>query len=401
MKRDYDEILKQALAPSDEPNFWLNQKILRQAREEKRVEKKKYKKIPAAVLTAALVLAVGSMTTVAAWKYLMPNQLAEVTGDEKLADAFMCEEAIFVNATQSYGGYNVTFLGIVSGEQLSDGLSIRDGVIHEDRSHIVVAVENADGTPMPDTSEDAYGELGFFVSPFIKGYNPVDYNAYVLAGNYTDIVEDGVLYRILECDNVEMFADQGLYLGVQDGTFYHVKAYCYDDTTGEITRNESYDGLNALFQLPIDVAKADPVAAKAYMEGLFSDEGGDVSSVGTDMEDMIPEGVDVEEYKAVQAWTAQLTPENIDEFAKCVESTVQVLTVDEEGYIEIGAYEIEGRGGRSAGSRMLASWAFPDAEVGMQEQFIIFSSGTFDTLRVETFTKNEDGTYTFAVYIPK
>ncbi|MBQ8278749.1 MAG: hypothetical protein IJZ23_02810 [Roseburia sp.] len=401
MKQNYDELLRHALTPKDEPDFWLNQKILRQVREKKSVEKRKYKRIPAAVLAAALVLGAGSLTVVAAWKYLMPNQIAEEVQDKKLAEAFMGEDAVFVNETQSYGGYRVTFLGIVSGEQLSEGLRIHDGVIHEDRSHIVVAIENVDGTPMPDTSEDAYGELEFFVSPFIKGYNPVDYNAYVLAGNYTDIVEDGVLYRLLECDNVEMFADCGLYLGVQDSTFYHAKAYCYDEATGEISRNESYDGLNALFQLPIDVAKADPEAAKAYMEGLFSDEGGDVSSNGTDLEDTIPEGVDREEYEAVQDWIAQLSPENINEFAERVESTVQVLNVDEEGYIEIGAYEIEGRGGRDGGSRMLVSWAFPDAEVGMQEQFIFCSSGTFDTLRVETFTKNEDGTFTFAVYIPR
>lgn len=35
MKQNYDELLKQALTPNDEPSFWLNQKILRKAEEEK------------------------------------------------------------------------------------------------------------------------------------------------------------------------------------------------------------------------------------------------------------------------------------------------------------------------------------------------------------------------------
>lgn len=389
MKRDYDEVLKQALTPNVEPDFWLNQKILRQVREEKRVEKKKYKRIPAVVLTAALVLGVGSMTTVAAWKYLMPNEVAEKVRDEKLAEAFMSEDAVFVNETQNYGGYHVTFLGIVSGEALTEQIQVTNGSLRADQSHIVVAIENADGTPMPDTSEDAFGELEFLVSPFIKGYNPVDYNAFFFGGGHTDIVEDGVLYRIMECDNVEIFADQGLYMGVIDNTFYQREAYLYDEVTGEITRNEAYDGLNALFQLPIDVTKADPVAAKAYMETLFDENEDDWSDVEKTTEEL-----------EVEEWIANLTPENIEELAVRVEHTVQVLTVDENGMINVAPYEVEGRGG-SGGCSISERWAFQDVGYGMTDQFGYIHSGTLDTLRVETFTKNEDGTYTFAVYIPR
>ena len=42
---------------------------------------------------------------------------------------------------------------------------------------------------------------------------------------------------------------------------------------------------------------------------------------------------------------SQLTPENIDEYAVCVDHTVQVLTVDEDGYLNVSPYEVKGRGG--------------------------------------------------------
>lgn len=385
MKRGYDELLKQALAPKDEPGFWLNQKILREAREEKKMKTKLYKKIPAVVLSAMLILGVGSLTTFAAWKYLMPSQVAEVARNEKLAEAFLSEEAVLVNETQMHEEYCITFLGIVSGEELTDYITIEDGSIRSDLSYIVVAFENADGTSMPDISEDAYGELEFLVTPFIRGYNPVTYNAFAFGGGYTDTVINGVLYRIMECDNMEKFADHDLYLGVLDSTFYRKDAYYYDEASGEISRNESYEGLNALFQLPLDESKADPEAAKIYMETLFSEGENRLESNSTG---------------ELEEWMQKLTPENIEEMAICVEHTVQVLMVDEKGYLNISPYEIDGRGG-SGESSILESWAFGELESGMDEKFGFIHSGTLDTLRIETFTKNEDGTYTFAVYIPK
>ena len=65
-----------------------------------------------------------------------------------------------------------------------------------------------------------------------------------------------------------MFADRTLYLAVNDGTFFAPDAYCFDEATGEITRNEGYEGVNALFLLPLDKGKADKEKAEAYLKQL-------------------------------------------------------------------------------------------------------------------------------------
>lgn len=58
---------------------------------------------------------------------------------------------------------------------------------------------------------------------------------------------------------MEYFADCGIYVGVSDGDTYNNQAYIYDTDTGEILRSETYQGVNALFDLPVNTAKADSV----------------------------------------------------------------------------------------------------------------------------------------------
>ena len=228
----------------------------------------------------ACVLVVGSVSTYAAWRLLSAGDVVKEYGDLKLAEAFTGKDAVPVNESQICGNYRVTLLGAVSGENISDYLEhgsnrtfylSSDGqylALEDDRLYTVVAIEHADGTPMPATSDDTYGDETFFVSPYIKGLDPRDYNSFTLNGSYTELVIDGVQYRILETTNVELFADRGVYIGVNDGPFYESDAFLYNEATGEITRNESYPGLNALFTLPLDPARADPAAAQAWLDAL-------------------------------------------------------------------------------------------------------------------------------------
>ena len=64
-----------------------------------------------------------------------------------------------------------------------------------------------------------------------------------------------------------------------DGVFFNRNAYNYNVETGEITENPNFDGVNLLFDLPIDVSKADPDAAAEYINKMEIFFGG-----GTDSE---------------------------------------------------------------------------------------------------------------------
>lgn len=380
MRKDIDDVLKQALTPTEEPDFWLNQKILNQESERTTMKRKNTKKIPAVVFSALLVLGAGAVSVFAAWKYLAPDKVAEKFEDSRLADAFTEENAVLVNETQSYGGYDVTLLGVISGKELSDYTD--EAKLSEGKTYSVVAIKNTDGSPMAQIKDDAYSDTDFFVSPFINGYDPGLYNVTTMTGGYQDIVEDGVLYRISICDNVEIFADEKIYLGVLDETFYQADAYTFDEATGEISRNEAYEGLNALFELPLDESKADAAAVEAYLEK---------------MEQTASEETEIETTE-VDEWMSKITAENINEYAVPVESTVKVLTPDSDGMI---AYEYEMEGGDCGYGKVLVEDVFPEGKTGMCEQFSYSSSGTLDTLDIETFTLNEDGTVTFAIYVPR
>lgn len=377
--KNIDSILKQALTPTDEPDFWLNQKILSMAKEAAPMKKKNYK-IAAVLASTAIILGIGSISIYAARKFLQPEHVAEKMKDTKLTDALQSKDAVIINETQSYGGYDVTLLSIVSGKDITEFAVTAEDGIHDDRTYAVIAIESSDQTPVP------YEELSFFASPLIQGFNPVQYNAFTFSGGYFDVEEDGVLYRIAECDNIEIFADHEIYMCVSDNMSYNIDAYTYDETTGKISRNENYNGLNALFRLPLDSSKADPKAAKEYIQKI--DEG------PTDE----PERAPSEEELEVSRFLEALTPENMLDYIKPIDSTTKVLTPDKEGYIKYD-YNLENEGSSGTGTVSIKE-LFPDQKPG-----VCIAGSTYedslDTLLIDVFTLNEDGSVTYTVYMPK
>ena len=387
---DMDPLLRQALSPKEEPNDQLNRNILWKAKETEEMNKKYFKRIPATAIIAAAVLLVGSVSTVAAWRYLTPEKVAEVLEDEGLIKAFQSKDAILVNESQEYGNYKITLLGVVSGKNLTQYLSADEtGNLREDRTYVVTAIENADGTPRPAISEESYLEESFFVSPLIEGLDPNRYNSVTMNGGYSETVQNGVQYRITEVDNVEIFADRPLYLSVNSGTFYDSQAYQFDAASGKITRNEEYEGINALFALPLDASKADPDAAGAYIQKLEKELFSEGEEGDADVSDGADDGSSVLER---HNWTE----EELEKNAVLLEDLTQVLQPDAQGNYSY-SYEIGEDGVGSSGTLSL-DVLFEDGQTGMSDHKFVIGGEEGQAAYIETYTLNEDKTITLKVY---
>lgn len=403
MRNELDELLTHVLTPREKPGDILNRKILEQVKETEHMNQKKYKRASAAVIAAA-VLAASSITAVAAWQYRSASDVAERAGYEKLADYFaeqasaagiatdppgvagQADSANIVGESQNFGGYKVTVLGLASGAELSQYQMKSGDQVHSDRTYCVVAIEREDGTEM----DAEHGN--FFVSPLIGGLEPWVYNAVSLCGGYSQFVEEGILYRLLECDNIECFADHELYLCVSDTSFYDSSLYHYDETDGSISRNTEYKGLNALFDLEIDASMADPVKAQALIDA--------VNSSGED------DGTGIELPKETQdamAWAAQLTPENLEQYCVRMENTVQTVTAKDGWYVQqpwlVNAAVSDTRGGE--GSRIKAEFMTESYTPGRLYIEGTSTSGGMEDLVITTIMLNEDGSVTFAAWVPK
>ncbi|MCM1181684.1 MAG: hypothetical protein NC347_15645 [Clostridium sp.] len=273
-----DGILVSAFAIKEKPSAGLNQTIIERVKGDSDMRKPFFKTVPVVAALAAGILVTGSITTYAAWK-LNAGQVVEKTDDKKLTDAFQGQDAIDISQSQTCGDYQITLMGVVSGKNISDyGLTYNDE-LRDDRSYAVISIGKVDGSAMPEL-ENATGS--FLVSPYIKGENPVHCNLYYMGGAATPMVEDGIMYYMVECDNLEAFAKRGVYLGVSSGTFYDRDAYNFDKTTGEISRNEKYGKVNALFELPLDKAKADEDAAEELLAKWKEAAEEDDKSVGVE-----------------------------------------------------------------------------------------------------------------------
>ncbi len=380
MKNDVDMLLQQALSPDDEPGEFLNQRVLQLAKEKNEMNRNFIRK-PLAAVAAVAMMMVCSIGVYAACKYLLPSQVAENMSDTPLMKAFQSEDAIFINETQEFEKYTVALLGIVSGEDLSAYTTWDEqGNISTDKTYVVTAIENTDNTPRPDVSDEAYGTESFYVSPYIQGYSMMEYNVHIFGGGYFEDVVDGIQYRIMECDNIEMFAYKKIYLGVSEGIAPNADAFYMNEETGEITRNEEYEGLNALFVLPIPSSKGDEAAVEAYVKALHNAKQETAVALDTQA------GTFLEQIKT---WDIEDFQEN------AMKIYDEELTPDKDGYI---SYEYQFRE-HSSEAQMLVSALFPEMKEGLSEYpQVSTDSETMETCYIETFELTENGNILLRVY---
>jgi len=228
------------------------------------------------VASIAAGLLLTSVTAYAAIQMLTPSDVVNEFGDGRLAVAFESENAIPINESQTSEGYIFTLMSIVSGEDLTDTPLSMDGELQNDRSYLVLAIEREDGTPMTESTST------FFSSPYVRGMAPWHFNIATGAGGHQETIIDGTLYRLIDMENVEIFANQGVYFGISLGNF-SFEAFDFDRESGVITLNPDFNGFAVLFELPLDPALADEARVEemlANLSTLINDE--DACSIGLD-----------------------------------------------------------------------------------------------------------------------
>lgn len=397
MSDKLDIWIKEVLADRKTPDPELNRQIIVKAKENHQM--KNQSRIKKSVVAAAgiCLIAAGSVTAYAAYRYLSPSQVAEVVSDNgALAEAFQGKEAVLVNETQTSNGYDITFLGLVSGKNLE--LYVPENTaqeLSETHTYAAVAVAKSDGTEMEDRN--------FCISPLIRGVDFSVANNATMDVFLTWFEQDGIIYELIECDNLEIFADRGVEIGVVDSFGCERSAFAIDAKNGTYSKNTTYEGTNALFHLPLDTSKADPQAAEAYIKALETGEGKSQSSVkeGTEAEeDELVSTLEASQDK-VQAFVDTITKDNVDEYFVRDENTVFTATPDENGWIDFGSryhkednYMIEG--GKGCIQDMIEDGQdFAVSGYGI--------SGTDDLLELEinVVQRNGDGSFTTATYRAK
>lgn len=96
---------------------------------------------------------------------------------------------------------------------------IRSKLDHSNKTYIVLAIERIDETSMEELNQT------FFITPIIEGINPISFNTATLDGGYESIIHNGIEYRLLHMDSIEIFAKRKIMLAVMSSTFYNKAAF--------------------------------------------------------------------------------------------------------------------------------------------------------------------------------
>lgn len=239
----------------------VDEKYLSEILEEEKRMKKKSWSVLSKVAVAALCLVVGSTVSYAAWHLLSPKEAAEQLGYEKVAEEFDKKYAdltdpSYVQQTVENDTYIVHYLGEVTGKDLNKNELHTDA----EKTYYVTAIERKDETPI------SYDDR-LIITPFVKGLAPWQFNVYRMDGAMTSEIVGDVLYSMTEADSIEIFADRGVYLGIVDNAPNN-DMFSFDQKSGEIHAIEDYEGVNMIFDLALDPAKADTKKAAEYLESL-------------------------------------------------------------------------------------------------------------------------------------
>lgn len=223
-----------------------------------RKEKEFMKKPVKIVVAAILIIAVISVTAFAVSGLLSARDVAERFGESHVADSFVNQNYNAETVTDK--GYTVSFLGVVKGERFEDEN------VKADCSYFVVSVASADGSELSLADGNPLG-----MSVIIEGYPAWKINTWSLNTNANGTEENGVLYYLYECENLEIFADKNVYLAVYEGFVPGLDIINMKDN-GEFEFVKTYKGFKAMFRIPLDPSKANPEASDEILKEYFEEE---------------------------------------------------------------------------------------------------------------------------------
>lgn len=390
-EHDLDRLLSETLRQTKtSPSPMLNRQILNQSvLEETTMNQKKNNRLSGAAAAAIAMCIVlgGTGSAIAAHKYLSPVEISDAVSDnDRLAKAFESRSAISVNETQVSGDYAFTLLGLVSGSELEPYMpEANAGELSARQTYAAVAISRTDGAEMPEDS--------FCVSPLIGGVDFATANNGTMNTSLTWFTEGNVTYELMSCDDLEIFADRGVWLSVVDSFGAETRAYAMDDTTGTYSKKADYDGIAALFKLPFDVSKADPDAADAYIDALRGKDDASADDTQTENSD-----------DGHPAWVTELVGKldenNINDYFTLQPEYSLTATPDAEGWIDFGSVYIKSEDHTHTGSSGMISLMIEDGTDFMVTGFG-YSDDPKEDLCVNTLTRNADGSFTEDQYIIK
>lgn len=210
-----------------------------------------------AVLAAAIALLIVSVSAAALW--LSPAQVAEKAGQPLLAEAFAGKDAVLLDQSVETGDFKVTLLGLVSGAGLTDW----EQDVDASHTYAVVGLSRLDGTPLDN---ETFPFTSYTLTPLVAGYSPQAVNNWTLQSFAAGFDADGNYYYLLDTQDLSMFADHTVYLAFYEGAVPSNDIFFVAED-GSISFAEDFDGVQALFTLPLDASLADPAAADAFAEG--------------------------------------------------------------------------------------------------------------------------------------
>jgi hypothetical protein len=196
---DIDRLLRTALKSDEAPDPTLIGKVKHPyLKEDYSMKKPSARRSFSAAAIIAAVFLLSTATALAAWYFLKPAEVANRVGNQTLSAAFDSDTAVNINKSVTSGDYVFTLLAAVSGNDITDMPYCQNGKVSPDRTYAVIAIQNADGSPIDDGRGNGAQVSVFFASPLVKGLKPWEVNAATMGGGYYETVVDGILYRLVE-----------------------------------------------------------------------------------------------------------------------------------------------------------------------------------------------------------